>query len=207
MYNEVIHPLFSSITEPRTDKDRYDNVISKENYIGLRVQEIIDGAKEKLGFTISSKEIHYKYLIPMSELNLINWARSVLKGNEKIYYPADPDSPKVHSLFSGEDLRLTVTDKTYYPSKETIEKSYGFRSKLLLEHDGKNIFDLYRLEDHEGNEITVSELVDRYLSNPELCFKEAWSELESSDLRFPPQSQSHNLSYSKQIIINHLHNA
>ena len=75
------------------------------------------------------------------------------------------------------------------PNKEAIEQSYGSRSKLLLEHRGKNIFDTYRLEDHEGKEITVSELVDKYLSNPELCFKEGWSELESSDVRFPAQSQ------------------
>ena len=87
MYNEVIFPLYSQIDAPRVDKNEYGDVIARERYKGLRVQEIIDGAKEKLGFTIASKEIHYKYLIPMAELNLINWAKSVLKGNEKIYYP------------------------------------------------------------------------------------------------------------------------
>jgi hypothetical protein len=38
----------------------------------------------------------------------------------------------------------------------------------------KNIFEIYRLEDHLGNEITIGELVDKYLNNPELCFKEGW---------------------------------
>jgi hypothetical protein len=39
------------------------------------------------------------------------------------------------------------------------------------------------LEDHESKEITISELIERYLSNPELCFKRGWSELESQDSR------------------------
>jgi hypothetical protein len=83
MYNEVIHPLYCAIDEPRTDKDKDGNVIGKENYKGLRVKEIIDGAKDILNLKISSKEMYNKYLTPMVELNLINWAKSVLKGNEK----------------------------------------------------------------------------------------------------------------------------
>jgi hypothetical protein len=47
--------------------------------------------------------------------------------------------------------------------------------KKLLYSDGeKNIFDIYKLEDHTGKEITIEELVDKYLKNPELCFKECW---------------------------------
>lgn len=182
MYNEVIFPLWSEIEEPRTDKNEDGNVIAREKEKGLRVKEIIEGAKKTLNLTISSKEIHYKYLIPMAELNLINWARSVLKGNEKIYYPADPDSPKVNTLFPDDELKLTVTNKSFYPTKEYLEQSYGFRSKLLLEHGGKkNISDIYRLEDHECNEITISDLIERYFSNPELCFRIGWDELEPVD--------------------------
>ena len=184
MYNEVIFPLWSDIEEPRTDKDESGNVIAKEKEKGLRVKEIIEGAKQSLNLTISSKEIHSKYLIPMAELGLINWAASVLNGREKIYYPADPDSSKVHSLFPDDDLRLTVSDKSFYPTKEYMEQCYGFRSKPLLEHGGKkNIHDIYKLEDHEGNEITVSDLIDKYLSNPELCFKAGWGELKFQDFR------------------------
>jgi hypothetical protein len=117
MYNEVIFPLYSEMDGPRKDLDAYGNVLLVEKYKGLRAQEVIDRAKETLHLTISSKEIHYKYLIPMSELGLINWARSVLKGSEKIYYPSDSDSPKVHSLFPDGDLRLEVIDLAFYPWK------------------------------------------------------------------------------------------
>lgn len=196
MYNEVIYPLYSELDEPRRDYDAHGNVLLVEKYKGVRAQEIIDRAKETLHTTISSKSIHYKYLIPMAELGLINWAKSEINAREKIYYPSDPDSPKVHSLFPDGDLRLEVTDLAFYPSKENLEQSYGFRSKQLLEGGGKkNIEDIYRLVDHEGNEITLSELIDKYLSNPELAFKE---KVSSS------KSQVQNQHYATQIMISHL---
>lgn len=210
MYNDVIYPLYSQIDGPGVDKgkDKYGNeiVIAKENYKGLRVQEIIEGAKEILHLTISAKELYTKYLTPMVELGLINWARSVLKGSEKIYYPADPDSRKVHSLFSDGDLRLKVTDKSFYPTKEVLEQSYGFSSKLSSKPEGKkNIFDIYRLEDHQGKEITLSEIIDRYLFNPELCFKIGWNELEPTDRSFDKMTGfNQNICYSNQILMNHL---
>ena len=206
MYNEVIFPRYSKIDEPRSDINENGIVIAREKYKGLRVQEIIEGAKEILHLTISTKEMYTKYLTPMIELGLINWARSVLKGSEKIYYPADPDSPKVHSLFPDGDLRLKVTDKSFYPTKEVIEQSYGFPSKLSYKPEGKkNIFDIYKLEDDKGNEITISELIDRYLFNAELCFKVGWDELEPADSRFDKRTGfNQNISYAVQILANHL---
>jgi hypothetical protein len=65
MYNEVIFPLYSQIDEPRTDKDENGNILAKERYKGLRVQEIIDGAKDILHFNIAAKEMYNKYLTPM----------------------------------------------------------------------------------------------------------------------------------------------
>ena len=168
MYNEVIYPLYDGIEAKRTDG------VTTEQFKGLRVQEIIDGVKDKLHFNISNKRIHDKYLTPMVELGLINWAKSELRGNEKIYYPADIEAKKVHSLFPTEDMRLVVTEKALYPTKYNIEQSYRIRSKLSSDGGSKNIFEIYRLEDHLGNEITIGELVGRYLNNPELCSSEGW---------------------------------
>jgi hypothetical protein len=117
MYNQVIFPLYSQIDEPRTDKNIHGDIIAKERYKGLRVQEIIEGAKDILHFTISAKEMYSKYLTPMVELGLINWRKSEFRGNEKIYMPSNVDAPKVFSMFPDTtDLRLEVTDKANYPS-------------------------------------------------------------------------------------------
>ena len=94
---------------------------------------------------------------------------------------------KVFTLFPDcdmNDLKLVVKDQDYYPTKNVLEKDYGLMSILTVQQGGsKNIFDIYRLEDHEGNEITISELIDRYLSDPETCFKVGWDELKPSDVR------------------------
>ena len=94
--------------------------------------------------------------------------------NKKQITLEDVEAKKVHSLFPTEDMRLVVTKKALYPTKYNVEQSYRIRSKLSSDGGIKNIFEIYRLEDHLGNEITVGELVDRYLSNPELCFSEGW---------------------------------
>lgn len=58
-------------------------------------------------------------------------------------------------------MRLIVTEKSLFPTKYNIEQSYRIRSKLSSNSGvEKNIFDIYKLEDHTGKEITIGELVD-----------------------------------------------
>ena len=130
--------------------------------------------------------MHNKYLTPMINLGLINWEKSVKKGSEHIYFAADEEAKRVFTLFPDcemNDLKLVVKDQDYYPSKNVIEKDYGLMSILTVQQGPKNIFDIYRLEDHEGNEITISELIDSHLSDPQICFQVGWDELEASDVR------------------------
>jgi hypothetical protein len=51
--------------------------------------------------------------------------------------------------------------------------------------------DIYRLVDENNNEITPEELTDRYLSDPETCFK----------VQDPTITQT-NTNYSKNVLIN-----
>ena len=75
---------------------------------------------------------------------------------------------------------VAVKDPSLYPSKDLIisgfspniqnraQKKYGDKGGV-----GNNkILDVYRLEDHEGKEITPQELADRYFTDPgpETCF-------------------------------------
>ena len=140
MYNEVIYPLYSQIDEPRTDKDENGNVIARERYKGLRVQEIIEGSKEILG-SISAKEMYNKYLTPMVELSLLNWQKSIIKGSEKIFMPSNIEASKVFSMFPDtKDLKLEVSDKAYWPSKESIEQSYAIWYQNCPQSAGVKIF-------------------------------------------------------------------
>ena len=74
-------------------------VLAKQSRKGRTVPELIEQTKLMLGFTPSRTEMHNKYLAPMINLGLINWEKSVKKGNEHIYFAADEDAKKgVHSL-------------------------------------------------------------------------------------------------------------
>lgn len=186
-YNAVLVPFCDALDKPGEDVTDDGRVIAKQSRKGRTVPELIEQTKLMLDFTPSRNEMHNKYLTPMLNLGLINWERNVKKGNEHIYFPADEEAKKVFTLFpdcDAKDLKLVVKDERHYPCKNVIEQDYGLMSILMdLGVGEKNIFDTYRLEDHEGNEITVSELIDNYLSNPELCFRVGWEELESSDGR------------------------
>ncbi len=191
-YNTVLVPFCDAMEKPGEDVVEVDGksvVIAKQSRKGRTVPELIEQTKLILGFTPSRTEMHNKYLTPMINLGLINWERSVKKGSENIYFAADEDAKKVFTLFPDcdmDDLKLVVKDQEYYPSKNVLEKDYGLNSILTVQQGGsKNIFDTYRLEDHEGHEITISELIDTYLSNPEICFQVGWDELECTDVREP----------------------
>ena len=181
-YNTVLVPFCDAMDKPGEDVSDNGVVLAKQSRKGRTVPELIEQTKLMLGFTPSRTEMHNKYLTPMINLGLVNWEKNVKKGNEHIYFAADEDAKKVFTLFPDcdmNDLKLVVKDQDYYPTKNVLEKDYGLMSILTVQQGGlKNIFDIYRLEDHEGNEITISELIDRYLSDPETCFKVGWDELE-----------------------------
>ena len=86
---------------------------------------------------------------------------------------------------------------------------------------GEDQFKLYQQKDypdpqtlprppstHEPKpQVTLPDLIDRYLFNPEVCFKVGWDELESIDGMPEMEVQPpKNLLYATQILGNHLHN-
>lgn len=186
-YNTVLVPFCDVMEKPGEDRTDDGTLIAKQSRKGRTVPELIEQTKLMLGFTPSRTEMHNKYLTPMINLGLINWERSVKKGSENIYFAADEEAKRVFTLFLDcdmDDLKLIVKDQRYYPSKNVIENDYGLNSILMVQQGvEKNIFDIYRLEDHEGKEITISELIDNYLSDPKTCFKEGWDEMKDSDSR------------------------
>ncbi len=125
----------------------------------------------------STKKIRDDFLYPLLNCGLVDCVRSVIDGREKIWFPVDNED-RTFSLFQNQnDKRLTVNDLSIYP--------YPFRLELELEdstrrrkiydaeiaiENKKNISEIYRLEDANKTEISVKQLVDKYLSNPKSCF-------------------------------------
>jgi len=157
-YNENFLPLIKLEKEPKHE-DR-DGRTLKEDYIAVTSTQLceITGC--------GNEELRHKYIDPLVHQGIINKTRSNIRQNENIYW-SDLDNGSTFSLFSGEnDSRLTVKYPRLYPTKNFLMEMFG--EEWGIE---KNIFDIYRLEDENGIEITPEQLVDRYFSDPELCFK------------------------------------
>ncbi|MGC2308350.1 MAG: hypothetical protein WA461_08105 [Nitrososphaeraceae archaeon] len=130
----------------------------------------------------NSEDLLKHYLYPLLNLGIIDKVKSSIDGKANIYFPIEEGC--INILFKdGKDPRLTVTDPTFYPSRKILEDS----CRTIVEYCSKAGGVKYRLVDHEGNDIATQELIDRYLSNPEICFKEPIKKNEKSeDVATPP---------------------
>jgi len=150
-----------------------------EDYVGVATRELCEITN------IGSEELRKKYIDPLVNQGIINKTRSNIRKNENIHYPVDAKGQNIFSLFKTEECKLTIKPGLF-PGKKLILEAFGLGSKSEdpgFERESsekrfgaeggifkKNILDTYRLEDHVGKEITVNELIDRYLSDPETCF-------------------------------------
>jgi hypothetical protein len=119
----------------------------------------------------------------------------VIDGREKIWFPVDSED-RTFSLFKDQnDKRLTITDPSVYPYSLLMQQSTRRRkiydAEIAIENK-KNISEIYSLQDSDGTEISVKQLIEKYLSNPESCFI-----ADFETYRGP----INNISYSKQITL------
>jgi hypothetical protein len=184
-YNKVFKPAFDALPEePNSkvvEKDGKETAIVEERR-GITSNDLAEKTKQVLKIPKpSSDDMLKKYLYPLLNQGIIDKVQSQINKNNNIYFPSDEEQ-SIFSLFANdnenkknqEDFRLKVNDVAFYPLTTTLEgwlRAENIEEKHHAEDPPKKIQN-YRLEDHEGNEISVKELVERYLSNPELCFFE-----------------------------------
>ena len=121
----------------------------------------------------SIRDLYLNYLKPLSNQGLLSYEKNEDNKTENLWYPADIEVENVFSLFKNSILKLTVTDANAFPSANGIEEEYGFlRSIVTGEGCSSEKFSYpYRLEDADGTEITVKEMIERYFQDPESCFE------------------------------------
>ena len=129
---------------------------------------------------ISVDAVRKQYLYPLSNMGVTNMTKSIINRSENLYSPVE-DS--IFSLFDEDgDLRLKILDYRVYPSRNILEE---FRT--IVKHDTnwgvKNSdFQIYKIVDVDDTEITVSQLVDNYLSNPDSCFIKGYPEFNNDSI-------------------------
>jgi hypothetical protein len=171
-YNNVFLPAYNDLDRKASVLlDSKGNVIMKEIYVGVNTKQLSDKTAEIMGVSkANAKDILQQYLYPMWNLGIIDRVKSEIDRRGYIWYPVEQGN--IHTLFTDpDDKRLEVFEPSFYPTKEYIEDNSRTFVKYSSEGTGVNDKRL-KLVDPKGNNITVSELVDRYLYNPETAFKE-----------------------------------
>jgi hypothetical protein len=152
-----------------------ENTITEDRK-GLTSNDLAEKTKQILKTSKpSADQILKKYLYPLINQGIIDKIDSRINKNNKLYFPSDEEQ-NIFSLFTNNnnDYRLRVRDETFYPSKDVVLQSLKSISIEENHHaeDTPSKNQVYHLQDHEGKEIAIEQLVERYLSNPELCFIE-----------------------------------
>lgn len=206
-FNTVFLPAFKSLNgELRKVTTPYGEALRMENHVGLSTEELAQKTKELYGQTPGARQIREKYLYPLINQGIVNYARSEINGKENIYFPVEgeEDQGNIFSLFdSAQDFRLKINDPIVYPSKNVLEKEF----RTLVRREGKDQVENktkfcsdYKILDVDESELSVDQLLDRYIDNAESCFIRGFSddELYHCDNNI---TTINNLNYSQQLVL------
>lgn len=172
-------------------------IIEREKYVGLTTDQLVYWTDKIKNISIGTDDVRKQYLYPLANLGIINIVKSTINGNEILAFPVDSKAP-LSAIFTDEnDLRLKIDDPALYPTKNILEEEF----RTFIEHDakegGKNN-EKFLILDPDGNELTVNELVDRYLSNPEICFIQNYTTPATQDQIAVTNLNNH--LYTQQLI-------
>jgi hypothetical protein len=202
-YNNVFIPAFESLDgKPNILKTESGAILVSEAEVGVSTKQLAEKTKEILGKKPGSDELLKSYLYPLLNLGIIDKAQSTIDGRARIYFPVEEGN--IFSLFVDEkDLRLGISHPSLYPAKDVLEKElrrfvkYCYNGDVLQSKGEK-----YKIVGPDSTtEITLDELLAKYLNHPEICFKEEYS-IEQKQQYIAELEQrpiSNNLVYGQEL--------
>jgi hypothetical protein len=164
-FNEIFLAAFNEKAEPSSK-----NGIEEES-ISLTTRELVAATNEIQKRMYSTQQIYENYIVPLINAGYIDRMPSNLDKRSYVFYPVMNAKQKILLEVNNpnnfaHDKKIQVADFAIFPSREYLIS----KIKEVLRYSYQSN-DLTRIEDHEGKEVSVEELVDRYFSNPEDCFE------------------------------------
>ena len=163
------------MTEP--DFKNKDGKLITEKRIAVTTEQLIEKTGEVNNRPFNGKQILDTYIYPLLNQGYIDKTESELDKRSNIYYPVIVTTPKNIKLFENDSsnnlsqkTKLIVEDTTIYPSKEYLISKI---QEVLGYLENNNL--IIKIKDHDGNEISVEELVERYYKDPQEYFEFASS--------------------------------
>jgi hypothetical protein len=166
-YNVFIPVYQDQNNEPKTAYNDMSIKVS-EIVVGVTTEELAEKTAEVLKCPKpGTQTIRQKYLDPLVNIGMINKHESRLDLRGNIYSPVDENA------VSNKDKadRFQVQDLEVLPTKEFLEHS--LRRIVIYNEDGPDKISKGGnrvILDHEGKELSVTELVERYLSDYDRVF-------------------------------------
>jgi hypothetical protein len=137
----------------------------------LTTRELVHATERIKGRKLSTQQIYENYILPLINADYIDRTDSKIDKRSYIFFPVlnvkqkklfDIDVPNSLS----QNRLVPIIDSTIFPTKQYLISKieevlrYSYQTNVLT-----------KIEDHEGKEISVEELVDRYYKNPEKYFE------------------------------------
>jgi hypothetical protein len=163
-YNEVFLVEFN-------DKRERNIGNNGENLMGVSTRELVDSTFRIRGQKYSTKKLLENYLVPLINAGYIDKIENRNDKRSFLFYPVL--NVKQKKLFDvGESTNFSLR-KDIHTVNSTIfsDKSYLISKIQEVIEYSKERHKLTRLEDSEGQEVTVEELVNRYYRDPEEYFE------------------------------------
>jgi hypothetical protein len=169
-YYDIFLKAYESKKEPDSKVNGMDQ-IATEKRTALTTEQLAEKTKEVYKQTYTTKQILENFVKPLINQGYIDKTESDLDRRAKIYYPVIVT--KYRKLFESEqsnnfsqERKISITDPTLYPDKEYLISKIQHVLRYSADKDL-----LITIQSHEGKEITVEELVDRYYKDPEKYFE------------------------------------
>jgi len=161
-YNEVFLNRYNEINSATIDSD---------GSTGLTSRQLADATFQIKRRRLSSKQILENYIEPLVNAGYIDKVENKEDRRSYLFYPVL--NTKIRKLFDSTQSNnlsqqkiVSIINPTIFPDRNyLISKIQG-----VLKYSSE-IHKITKLENHEGKEITVEELIDQYYKDPDKYFE------------------------------------
>ena len=174
---EWFYDIFQTAFNGKTEKDcksvykGKEQVMIFENRIALTTEDLVKKTYDVYNKTYTKKQILESYINPLINQGYIDKVESDLDHRASIYYPLI-NTIKNRKLFDSsqsnnlsQESKIVVKDSTMFPDKQYMSS----KIQAVLEYSARERY-LTKILDHENNEITIEDLIDKYYNSPDEYF-------------------------------------
>jgi hypothetical protein len=184
-YYDVFLEAYNSKTEPDSKVNSISETVT-EKRIALTTEQLVDKTKEVYNRTYTTKQILENYVNPPINQGYIDKTDSDLDKRSNIYYPVITTT-KERKLFEidqsnnfSQKVKIRIVDTTSFPNRQYLISKI---QQVLTYSADKDV--IIKIESHQGEEIAIEELVDRYYNDYDKYF-EFHCNNDNTRLSLPP---------------------